>query len=63
MSVTLSSPAGRIHVVDRPLGARVDAPGAVVRLGYFRDLDGHLWEVMRNPQLEVSDRPPVSPAQ
>jgi len=23
--------------------------------GYFRDLDGHLWEVMWNPQLEVDE--------
>ncbi|HEY6377911.1 MAG TPA: VOC family protein [Candidatus Dormibacteraeota bacterium] len=29
---------------DRPWG---------IYSGYFRDLDGHLWEVMWNPQLEV----------
>jgi uncharacterized protein len=39
---------------DRPWG---------IYSGYFRDLDGHLWEVMWNPQLEVTDRPPVSPVQ
>ena len=37
---------------DRPWG---------IYSGYFRDLDGHLWEVMWNPQLEVTDGPPVSP--
>jgi len=35
---TLTDPA---H--DRPWG---------IYSGYFRDLDGHLWEVMWNPQLE-----------
>jgi uncharacterized protein len=29
---------------DRPWG---------IYSGYFRDLDGHLWEIMWNPQLEV----------
>lgn len=24
--------------------------------GYFRDLDGHLWEVMWNPELDLSPR-------
>jgi len=27
---------------DRPWG---------IHSGYFRDLDGHLWEIMWNPQL------------
>jgi len=39
---------------DRPWG---------IYSGYFRDPDGHLWEVLWNPQLEVTDPPPVSPPQ
>lgn len=29
---------------DRPWG---------IYSGYFRDLDGHLWEIMWNPQLDT----------
>jgi uncharacterized protein len=33
---------GKPH--DRPWG---------IYSGYFRDLDGHLWEIMWNPQLDT----------
>jgi uncharacterized glyoxalase superfamily protein PhnB len=33
---------GEAH--DRPWG---------IYCGYFRDLDGHLWEIMWNPQLDL----------
>jgi len=23
--------------------------------GYFRDLDGHLWEILWNPQIQIKD--------
>ncbi len=34
------------HPHDRPWG---------IYSGYFRDPDGHLWEIMWNPELEVED--------
>jgi hypothetical protein len=39
---------------DRPWG---------IYSGYSRDPDGHLWEVMWNPQLDATDRASVSPEQ
>jgi uncharacterized protein len=36
-------------VTDRPH----DRPWGIYS-GYFRDLDGHLWKIMWNPQLEGS---------
>jgi len=37
--------AGKPH--DRPRG---------IYFGYFRDLDGHLWQIMWNPQLDTRGR-------
>lgn len=38
-------------VVTKPAGATFYGGYA----GYFRDLDGHLWEVAWNPQFELAD--------
>ena len=42
-----ATPTQQAH--DRPWG---------IYSGYFRDLDGHLWEIMWNPQLDVDGSGP-----
>jgi predicted lactoylglutathione lyase len=42
-------------------GARLTGPARErpwgIYSGYFTDLDGHLWEVLWNPELDVSSSP------
>lgn len=55
--------------VDRVMGEAERAGAAVIRrahetfwggyAGYFQDLDGHMWEVVWNPELSVDDPVPT----
>jgi predicted lactoylglutathione lyase len=38
-----------------PLGEPHDRPWGIYS-AYFRDLDGHLWEVIHNPEMEQEAR-------
>lgn len=49
----------------RTAGAQVVKPAAATfwggYAGYFKDPDGHLWEIAWNPELRVEDDPEVGP--
>jgi len=62
---TLGHNVGSRDAVDKVMAQALDAGATMVRpahdtfwggyAGYFQDLDGHLWEVVWNPEVAIDD--------